>query len=427
MLFHSFSEHIKSNKYFSKDQDILIAVSGGVDSMVLSHLMTTAGYNFKVAHINHNTREGESQRDADFVTSYFENSGIKVHHTSFEFSGLGNFHDEAHKFRYTYLQSLGSDLIMTAHHQNDNLETVLINILNGRSTDGIPPINGVFVRPLLPFSKQQILSYAADNGIPYVEDSSNLKNDYLRNYLRNNFLASINESYGITPKVTNLSKRLSDERRLLLNLVDADLQIESDGAKQSIHKVALRSKSPLFLSLALRNYGVNITQAENLLHALDKVGTLISTKDYKLLIDREAIIIEAHSVAPIRNEFSFNLDELPLQYSYQGQHVEISKTDKTPVFSKAETTQYVPIDLLQEKLVLRTWKQGDVFHPLGATGKQKLKKFFSDNKVDRYSKERTLLLCNADDIVMVIGHRTSQQYKVLDGHKSLLKIEQKLL
>jgi len=290
--------------------------------MVLSHLMKAAGYRFRVAHIDHNTREGESQRDADFVSSYFKKLNIQVHHHSFQFSGQGNFHDEAHKARYAFFQSLDSDIILTAHHQDDHTETILINVLNGRSTDGIPAINGKFIRPLLPYTKSQILDYASKHKIPYVEDSSNIKNDYLRNYIRNSFLLAVRD-YKIETKLANLSSRIADEKDLLLNLIDAAFHIESKAGRHIIKKSQLRTKSPLFLLLSLRTYGVNRTQVVNLLDAIDKTGTVISTQNYKLLIDREKVIIEPHSVQTLENDFRFNLEDLPLEYKHHDKLIEI--------------------------------------------------------------------------------------------------------
>jgi len=371
---------------------------------------------YAVAHVNHNTRKGESDRDEAFVKDYFKD--VKVHVKQLNISKGANFHNEAHLARYAYFQSLGYDKILTAHHQDDQVETIFVNFLNGRSLNNITNHNKL-IRPLLPFSKEEILAYALADKVRHIDDSSNHKAKYLRNLIRNKVLPLLNEKLDVKPRILGLSAKQLKERELLHELVDREFVIDSGLSFQKIPKSALIAQSPLFLQVALRKFGVNVSQCNDLLSCLDKTGSMIMTPTHKILVDREEVIIEALSGQP--DAIEFNLDQLPQAFEFGKYRIEIE--EHTGPRTRQSNCQFVPRALITGTLQLRTWQAGDSFQPLGMNGKsQTLKKFFVNQKVDRFSKDTTPILTHEGEIVLLLGLRNSEVYRVLDDHTELVKV-----
>lgn len=420
-MLNTLKEHINSNNLFSNTESLLIAVSGGVDSMVLTAMMDELGFTYSVAHVDHNTRSGTSTNDMKFVNNYFKTKGIAVYNYSYKHKGEGNFHDMAHKSRYRFFQSLSFDKVLTAHHKDDHLETIMINIFNGRSMDGILQVRENIVRPLLLFTKADLLSYARTNKVPYKEDTSNSENTYLRNSIRNSILPLLSDKNDITQKIVNLSARKSEDENLLRELVAGNVTIKSESGLQKISLNQLRQKNPVFVFHALASYGINRSQAIEISRALCKVGKEWSTKSHTIVIDREDLMIQ-HLKVNYEKEV-VQLKDLPFVKHYGSYTLKFDLVDRLPSEIK-EDEAYFPMELLADHLVLRPWRDGDYFYPYGMNGQKKtVKKLFADMKIDRLTKASLPIILSMSKIIWLPTLRSDHNYRVRPHDTDILKIE----
>ncbi len=422
-MLERFKKHIKDLDCFNTEGKILIAVSGGVDSMVLCHLMSKANFQFDVSHINHNTRNGESNHDEMFVSNYFkqQNVNVLIHHI--RHNAKGNFHDWAHRQRYDYWHSLDYEYILTAHHKDDHLETILINFFNGRSILGIPSKNDKIVRLLLPFYKKEILQYASDNKIPYVEDSSNQSQAYFRNLIRQTITPTIVDSKKLENKIYGLSSRMNDDLRLLNELVKSVIQPEYENGYIKILKSQIINHTLLYHVLS--SYGINRSQAQQMFNNIDKIGNLFHSNEYEVLVDRDYLLIRRMEInmASQGTRLNLNFDELPLTVSFEKYSISVRKIDEIPN-PYDNSIAIFPYRLLKNKQVyLRHWNKGDVFYPFGMKGKkQSLKKYFANQKLDRFRKSSIPILCVDKDIVWICGFRTDHRYRILESDEVLIQV-----
>lgn len=421
-MLNRFKDHLKSANLFSSDHSLLIAVSGGVDSMVLAHLMSKIGLVFSVVHVNHHTRNGASDKDQSFVNNHFSEKGIKVYNFDFKHDGKGNFHNEAHKARYSFFRSLGYDKIFTAHHLDDHIETIMVNILNGRSTAGINGNTNDIIRPLLPFTKEDILTYAEAQSIPFIEDITNSENLYLRNFLRNTILPLIAERNDITGKLINLSQRQEEDNELLKELLANTITVREENKLDYIPISQLLDKSPAFLFHGLYKYGLNRTQCSDLSQILEKVGKEIYTETHHLVVDRSEVVIKQLSHLSIE-EIEVRLSDFPFSIEYGRYKLTFSKVSQLPS-RLTNNIAYFPISKLGTSLILRPWQEGDLLYPYGMDGrKKKLKKIFIDKKVDRITKNLLPVVLNYKDIIWIPSLISDNRYQVPSDEKEILRIE----
>ncbi len=412
--------NIKSKEFFDIKKRLLLAVSGGIDSMVLLHLMQQTDYQISVAHINHNTRNGESFKDQKFVENYCKNQGIKCYTTNFEHQpDIGNFHDLARQFRYEWMKSLGYDYILTAHHYDDNLETIFLNFINGRSLMGIPQQNGSIIRPMLEFKKDEIKDYAQVQNLEYVDDSSNAQTSYDRNYIRHNLLPQLRKRWPeLDNKILSLSNRKKNQHILLQDLLHESDYLKLKGEQYFIAKDKLGKKIYLLAEL-IKPFGFNTTHAENLIASWDSIGAQFHSDSFTMLNDRKDIII-----SPLYkqiNPIEIDLNQLPQTVSFGPAQLQLKLTHAF-VKNTKPSIAYFPINKLQKELTVRTWKEGDHFQPFGMNGKsQSLKKFFTNNKINRLDKISTPIICSGEDIIWIAGMRTDDRYRCSD-EQSFLRI-----
>ncbi len=422
-LLDRFKKHITNQNYFADRGKILIAVSGGVDSMVLCNLMAKADIQYDVSHINHNTRNGESDYDERFVVSYFSKLDIKVEVKNISHGGTGNFHDWAHNQRYQIWEAAAYDYILTAHHRDDNLETILINIFNGRSVSDIPAQNGKIIRPLLPFTKAEIQKYAELNQIPYVEDSSNQSDVYMRNMMRHQIIPLLKDEFNVSIKIENLARRLSEDLKLLDRFIDTSIELERlDNGDIQLHKAQL--SDPTLIYHILKSYGIGRAQAKQMHHALGHVGSIFHSADYKFLVDRDYIFIKASKSAEQKEDLYFTIEKLPIDIKTPQVSIEVSRVSDVTLNQSNRVAFFSEKSLKGKQLCLRYWRNGDVFFPFGMNGKkQTLKKFFANIKLDRFKKSDIPILCAGEEIIWVCGYRTDERYRIEDYNSKLIRIE----
>jgi len=433
-VLNQFKTHINSNLSFLKEGKLLIAISGGIDSVVLTHLCYSLKLDIALAHCNFNLRGTKSDADEDFVVDLAENLDVEVFTQSFDTEAYANEHKlsmqmAARELRYNWFYELSEqlhyDYILTAHHADDNLETFLINLSRGTGLDGlvgIPEQNDKIVRPLLPFSRHNIEVYATKQTIKWREDASNASDKYLRNALR----------HQVTPKLKELSPNLlqnfqktivylQESQSIIKDRIDLikDLVVsnnEDDSLSFSITELQKLKNPKAYLFQLLNTYG--FTEWNDITNLLDaQTGKQILSATHRLIKNRSTLLLtEISSYSTSEIQISKDLKNIQLP---NGQLAFDTTTDLP---TKDLHTAFVDKDLLKFPLTVRQWREGDYFYPLGMDGKKKLSKFFKDEKLSLLDKDKILLLCSENDVVWIVNKRQDNRYRVTSNTKHTLRI-----
>ena len=432
----AFINHIIQNLPFLKESKLLIAISGGVDSVVLAHLCKEAKLDFTLAHCNFNLRGNESDADESFVLELAEDLDVEVFIQNFDTESFAkneklSIQLAARQLRYDWFFELSErlefDYILTAHHADDNLETFLINLSRGTGLEGlkgIPEVNETIVRPLLSFSREDIEDYAKTNHLKWREDSSNASTKYLRNKLRHDVIPVLKD---INPDVLanfqNTLAHLNDSSAIVEDAVDSFLNkaivtIDDSQISYKISEFEALNNPKAYLFEIFKDYGFSQWKdIENLLTA--QSGKLVFSKTHQLLKDRDYLILSEISSEENNETVTILEDQneikLPNGILCIESVEEIGKTDKSTIYIDKKTLKY--------PLTVRHWEKGDYFYPLGMQGKKKLSKFFKDEKLSLLDKQKTLLLCSDHQVVWVINHRADNRFKLTKQTQDILKIK----
>jgi tRNA(Ile)-lysidine synthase len=429
------SNIIAKNFPFLKDKKLLIAISGGIDSVVLTHLLSTLNFNISLAHCNFHLREKESDLDEVFVKELAQKLAIGCFTTSFETEKVAKEKKEstqitARNLRYTWFQEIVKehhfDYVLTAHHADDNLETFLINLTRGSGLDGftgIPEINENIVRPLLKFSREEVLFFAKENKIFWREDQSNASTKYIRNKIRHGVLPvlkeinpSLLETFSKTVENLQESKQIIEDR--IADISKKVIQTEITILKIDISKINNLSNPKAYLHQLLRSY--NFTEWSDVYNLLSaQSGKQVFSKTHRLLKDRDFLILSPKSLSPI-SEIKLKIEESTLEIL---KPIHLIFEDIKQKSKENKQTIYVDKNLLKYPLIVRKRENGDYFCPLGMQGKKKLSKYFKDEKFSLFEKENTWLLCTAEnEIIWVINHRQDKRFSINEHTKKAHKI-----
>lgn len=434
-MLNQFNKHIVNQLQFLKQKKLLIAISGGLDSVVLTHLCHQANLNIALAHCNFNLRGIESDTDEAFVLQLAKTLDIEVFNQSFNTENYAKINKlsiqvAARELRYNWFQDLAEQLnfnyILTAHHADDNLETLLINLSRGTGLDGltgIPETNNNIVRPLLKFSRETLESYAKANNIKWRDDSSNAATKYLRNKLRHDIIPILKEiNPQLLQNVENTINNLKDTADIVEESVDAVLKraIKSINDNQIVYYVSQFLKlnnTKAYLFETFKDYGFTAwNDIEKLLKA--QSGKQVFSSTHSLLKDRDTLILSTIEFNDLIEEININAQdktiETPQGILFFDEADAVLKTTKNEIFVDAKTLNF--------PLTLRHWQKGDYFYPQGMSGKKKLSKFFKDEKLSLREKEKCLILCSQKDIVWVVNNRADERFKVTKQTTNLLKI-----
>lgn len=435
-MLKKFQRHLNTNFPQLKNKKLLLAVSGGIDSMVLMHLFQQLLYDISIAHCNFQLRGNESDGDEMLVKEICQEGYIPYFIASFDTEKYSRDNKlsiqlAARKLRYDWFHELLAenqlDYLVTAHHLDDNVETFLINFIRGTGLEGlsgIPSQNGNIIRPLLPFSRLEIENYALENKIQWREDSSNASDKYFRNKLR----------HDIVPILKELNTGFLDSFQNTLNYLQQAESLVNDASKLVYEKVVVEKENQLEIHLKplleyqnykaylfqwLKGYGfTSWNDVYDLVQA--QSGKQVFSETHVLLKDRTILLLypknkyDAQVVYKIEKEQS-NLN-FPLNLVFS-KAVNISLNGNHTIFVDADKVQF--------PLELRKWQEGDYFYPVGMNGKKKLSKYFKDEKYSLLDKENQWLLCSNDQIVWVIGKRADNRYIAHETTQQLLKIELK--
>lgn len=433
-----FKSHIASNFPSLLKDRVLVACSGGLDSVVLTHLCHAIGMDIAIAHCNFRLRGLESDADEVYVKHLAKQLGKVFFNTQFDTLSYVNQQKvsvqmAARELRYTWFHGLmkthGFTKVLTAHHLDDNLETFLINLSRGTGIDGltgIPEHTETIARPLLKYSRAELLAYAKSNGLEWREDASNADAKYLRNKIRLELVPVLKELHpnfleNFKKSTAYLYQSAAIAKNQLAELQKA-LFVQQNGlSKISISK--LKKLHPLegYLYGLFQEYG--FTEWENLRNLLDAMsGKCIESKTHTLLKDRGFLWLSPLDIERDEADTYTILQEdnsviLPIELEF----LDVPKRNEN-----TSAIIYVDKNALKYPLQVRKWNKGDYFYPLGLQGKKKLAKFFKDEKVPVALKDRQWLLCSGEDIVWIIGKRADERFKVQPNTKAILRIEVKL-
>jgi tRNA(Ile)-lysidine synthase len=430
-MLQKLKNHIQQNFSFLQDKKLLVATSGGLDSMVLVHLFQKLNFNFALAHCNFQLRNLESDEDQKFVTNYSKQHNIPFFTTKFDTKKYSETYKlstqvAARNLRYDWFNEIliqeKFDYIITAHHADDDVETFLIHISRGTGLEGltgIPSQNGNIIRPMLPFSRKEIEIYASENQLQWREDSSNASDKYVRNKIRHHIVPVFKEindsflqSFQNTLEHLNQQQSLADDAVLLV--YEKVVSEENQQLKINISALLQYNNYKAYLYQWLHKYGFTAwNDVYDLIYS--QSGKQIFSENYVLLKDREYLLLSQkttdfetvviHSVTENTN--------FPLNFSFCNTS-NISNQNKNIIFVEESKLQF--------PLTIRKWNSGDYFYPAGMQGKKKVSKYFKDEKFTLFQKQQAFILESNNKIVWIIGHRADERFKPENTNQNIIQI-----
>ncbi len=434
-MLEKLKKHINENLPFLGKSKLLLAISGGIDSVILAHLLHEMNLDFSLAHCNFKLRYEDSDKDAEFVTELAKNLNIKIHLKSFETSTYATENKistqmAARDLRYSWFEDLilefNYDFLLTAHHANDNLETVLINLTRGTSLHGltgIPEINGNIIRPLLPFTRSEIEKYTIANNISWREDDSNSSKKYFRNKIRHDVIPVLQE---LNPSILETFTKHLSFLKLEKNVLDNHFEnvknkvtfFEDGIFKIDINELKKFSHYKVYLYSFLKEY--SFTEWFDIEMLLDaQSGKLVSSNSHRLIKDRDFLLLKENELNLQHHKIEIGVNDVkinnPIDLSFE-------YVDKVNYSTKKNI--YVNADLLVYPLHLRKKQEGDYFYPFGMKGKKKVSKYFKDEKMSLIEKEECWLLCDANDtIIWIVGRRADDRFSIKESANKILNIK----
>jgi tRNA(Ile)-lysidine synthase len=461
VLVEKFKSYIKQQNLFHPKDKLLLAVSGGVDSVVLCELCRQGGFDFIIAHCNFQLRGTESERDENFVKKLGKKYTVEVLVKRF---GTEKYAEEkklsiqvaARELRYTWFEELTdsrqqatgnmqlarnnessgtnyplpvADFLLTAHHANDNIETLLMNFFKGTGINGlhgILPKQGKIIRPLLFAKKEEITEFALINNLNFVEDSSNASNKYTRNYFRNQLIPDLQKVFPqVEDNLINNIERFGEIEMLYRQAVDLAKKklLEPRGNEIHIPVLKLLKSEPLntLVYEIIRDYGFTAHQTEDTIALLkSETGKYVQSATHRVIKNRNWVIIAPKEDAEAENILIEEGDK-NVQYAIGNLQIKMLPVAnfQLPI---ANSIAMFDANDIQFPLLLRKWKKGDYFYPLGMKKKKKLSRFFTDQKLSLIQKEKTWVIEMNKKIIWVVGLRIDDRFKITDTTKNILKL-----
>jgi tRNA(Ile)-lysidine synthase len=430
------------NLGLTKKDRILLAVSGGLDSVVLTACSALSELDFGIAHANFQLRGEESERDELFVRHLADSYKKPFFTRKFDTKNFAekekcSIQVAARKLRYDWFKTLmgkepeSYQFLLTAHHLDDNIETMLMHFFRGTGITGMtgmPQKNGYLLRPFLNIAVSRLEEFAASHKLNWVEDSSNISDDYTRNYFRNRLIPSLTN---IFPEIhSNLEKNLHrffEGHILYQQAIELHKKklLRTNGSEAHIPILLLKKTVPIQTVIyeITKDYDFSPAQTEDLIRLMDATnGKYISSTTHRIIKNRSWLIIAPREES---NIFHFIIDQNTPSISYPNGQIRISylPEKESDSFSKNPGTASLDAEKIQFPLVLRKWKTGDYFYPLGMKKKKKIARFFIDQKLSKTEKEKVWVLVMDSHIIWVVGHRIDDRFRVGPSTKNILVIK----
>jgi tRNA(Ile)-lysidine synthase len=436
-----FKEKVKNciarHELLGREHPVLVALSGGADSVALACVLQDLGYKIEAAHCNFCLRGAESDRDEAFVTDFCQRRKIVLHRRCFSTHAYAHEHHvsiemAARTLRYDFfeqlLQERELDSVAVAHHREDNTETVLLNLLRGtgiRGLRGIQYRNGKVVRPLLDVSRQEIEDYLAECHQDYVTDSTNLQDEVQRNKIRLNVMPRMREIYpNADESIHQGARRLSDAFRIYEYGMDLLMQQVVHGNRILLEELNRTPAPETVLYEILNRMDFNPAQVAAIYEQQGgESGKVYESATHRLLRDREALVFEKKAVRPARLEKVLPLEGIMRVTDDVTFLISRSSYSSGSPLPREKNVICMDLDKVEFPLVVRTPQTGDRFMPFGMKGMKLVSDFLTDLKKNVFEKERQLLVCSGDKIAWVVGERPDDRFRVTEHTRHILRIQ----
>jgi len=461
-LHERFLQHLQQFPFIQKQQKQLVAVSGGVDSIVLCDLMYKTAYDFVIAHCNFQLREAESERDEQFVRNLGDKYGKEVLVRRFDTKKYAavnkvSIQVAARELRYEWFRAIVngqwpmnkqeeklpvhhspftihhsqlSTYILTAHHANDNIETTLMNFFKGTGISGlhgILPVQGKIFRPLLFAKKEELLAYSSENNLPFVEDSSNLSDKYTRNFFRHKLFPLLKEVYpNLEDNLLHNIERFTEVEILYKQSVEQHKQklLEVKGNEVHIPVLKLKKTNPLTTVVyeIVKDFGFTANHLPDIINLLDsETGKYVSSGSHRIIKNRSWLII-----SPLQTMQAANIliEATGENVTFAGGELQVKTMTNFADFKIPSANNAAALDVAEITfpLLLRKWKQGDYFYPLGMKKKKKVSRFLSDQKLSKTDKEKVWVVEMNKKIAWIVGQRIDDRFKIKPSSINVLII-----
>lgn len=427
--------YIEKYRLLTDNRPVLVGVSGGADSIALLTLLVELGYSCIAAHCNFHLRGEESMRDEQFVRKYAHSLRISLHLIDFDTVAYAEEHRlsvemAARELRYEWFErkrvELDAQAIAVAHHRDDSVETLLLNLVRGtgiRGLSGIRAKNGYIIRPLLGVSRSDVVSWLSERNLDFVTDSTNLSDAYTRNFIRLHVLPLLEEiNPSVKTAIARTSEHLAATESVYLRVVEEARGAVVEGSRLSITALLKYPSPSAILYELLSEWYFSRPVVEDIYLSLGKESgkvfyspthRLVKDRDYLLLSSLEARLDEMFILTGEEEQWSG-----PIELSFQKIVIE-----EDFQIEKDRNMAYYDYDKLTFPLLLRTWKTGDWFIPFGMNGRKKLSDYFSDSKFSRIDKEHAWILCSGNDIIWIVGERADNRFRIDKATKNVLVVK----
>ncbi|HEY4337825.1 MAG TPA: tRNA lysidine(34) synthetase TilS [Puia sp.] len=439
-LLEKFREFIAKEKLFTTGDTLLLAVSGGLDSVVLTELCRRCGFRILIAHCNFQLRGAESARDEEFVAGLGRGYGVEVvveqfdtkeHAARRKMSVQAIAREERYHWFEQFVKKGQVRWILTAHHLDDNIETMLMHFFKGTGISGmrgILPKQGNIVRPLLFARKEELQVFAGEAGLKWVEDSSNESDKYTRNFFRHQLIPLVEQAYpAAAGNLADNLGRFREVETLYHQAVEGWKKklMEVRGNEVHIPVEKLRKATPLLTLVyeIMRPFGFSPQQAEEIVALMDSpTGRYVPSKTHRIIRNRNWLVI-----VPLMEEPAAHVlvEEESSAVGFREGTLRLSRmiAGDLRTLDQGGDVALLDAEKIGWPLLLRPWKSGDYFYPLGLRKKKKVARFLIDTKVSVAEKERVWVLEADRKLLWVVGRRIDDRWKVTPATKEVLRIE----
>ena len=447
MLLQQFQQHLKANfsQLSTVNCQLLSAVSGGIDSVVMADLFYKSGFDFAIAHCNFQLRGEESNRDEMFVRSLASKYKKEIFVKQFDTKKYAeanklSIQEAARGLRYEWFAEIVNSqqsivnsqrFIVTAHHADDNIETLLLFFFRGTGLQGLSGIKSIdkerkIIRPLLFASREEIAQYANENNLSWVEDSSNASDKYTRNFLRNNLIPEITKYFfNVKDNLTQNIKRFNEASELYQQAISLHKKklLQFKGNEIHIPILKLLKTKPLNTIIweIFKDFNFNSNQVDEIKKLFNaENSSYVSSSSHRVIKNRNWLIITPNKT--IEADFIL-IEERNNEINFKNGTLNLERLSAVNYqLSTVNSVAQLDVKHVEFPLLLRKWKQGDYFYPLGMRKKKKLSRFFIDQKLSATDKENTWLIESNKKIIWIINHRIDDRYKISARSTTMLKI-----